>query len=1453
MKLTLKCCIIIGLFNCFAILCKAQLKCRVEHFTTEDGLSHDRVTSILKSQNGFLWAGSWDGLNRFDGRNFIRYNSRPGDSSILINDRIDKVLDDNAGNLWIQAFDRQFCLFDQKREQFNTLDNIIKVATGKPVNKKYIKKMYVFETGLAAFLTVQNGLYLISTRSRKPHAEFFANPQSASNTVNFVHRDSKKRIWVGSEHGIWFVVAGKAHKQVKLQTTSFAQLNYTDFAEDDSNLYFSTQQGKLVVVNKSNYTASYINVCNVPLSAVRKARHRPFIYCTTETGAIAQINLYNSKAELTNVCKGVKIQSVYEDRSGALWLEPATMGVIRFLPGQNKSSWFTRADGIKTNANYYNIFEDNAGRVWVNVKNVGFGYFDPEKNRIENFYQDSELDVPVRFPEVVYSVLYDDFGMIWLSTKQGIVRIIPQNLNVSVMLPESKTTNREAYEVRGLTADHSGKVWVGTKTGQLYRYENGKMQAISFSNITNTEFGAIYSLMEDSNGNIWIGTKDKGLFKAIPTVAGKKQYELKRFTNGLGDAALLCKDRIDVLFESSDKRLWAGTYQNGLFEILDQNGSLGVVRIKYAERLKRAEFQKIRYLNEDTAHNLWLGTTEGLIIISLKPHSNTLQQVVCFQKQPNNNQSLGDNDVQHIYRDAKGSMWLATAGGGLCKARAADPFKSVSFRNYTKADGLPSDYILSTWADFEGNLWLATQNGLSRFNPVKETIRNYTTKDGVFLPQFSEASVASDHNGDIFVGTVNGLVTFDPQKWDNKHVPARIAFTKLQINNTDVPVERKNSILRSAIDETKHIRLAYNQNTVSLDFTLLDYIDGNNQNLQYRLIGLNDHWQNSEQLRRATYTNLPPGSYIFEIKTTNNGRYNDHLTRSLRITVNPPFWQTWWAYLIYVVLVSWLVVVIFKTANTILKLRQSVEVERKLATLKVDFFTNVSHELRTPLTLILNPLRELMEKESFSNKGRSYINIIYRNAERLRRFMDQWLELRKIENGKGELRYQRLEILDFIRVIGGYFDDEGNDKNIELHVTADFERLDVIADPEKLDVLIYNILANAIKFSPPNGLISIHIAQPNESGIFKIIISDQGIGLPEDKLKDIFQLYFVDNRQNVRNIKGTGIGLALAREIAELHQGNIYAQPNTPKGLSVIIELPVQPITGVAGVLSDYNAGTLGDDVHINTSPVEETDVAQDDALPLLLLVEDSHELRSFLTSQLSAYYRVKSASNGKVGLQMAVQLLPDIVVSDVMMPEMDGIEMLDRLKTNQATSHIPVILLTAKSSVESQLQGLKYGADHYFSKPFHKEILLTAMANLIKQRRQLFDGLVKDKVIDLKPGQVVITSKDEVFLKNVIRVVENGMADADFNVDMVADAMSMARATFYKKFKSLTDVSMSDFIRDMRLERAKQLIDAGENRISTVAYMVGFNNPKYLSTCFKDKFNITPTDYLKSVTTKVK
>ncbi|TKB96247.1 hybrid sensor histidine kinase/response regulator transcription factor [Pedobacter cryophilus] len=1450
----------------------AQLKSRLRHYSTEDGLSHDGVLCITKDKEGFMWFGTWDGINRYDGNQFITYKARPGDRSSLKNNKIRSIVEDKIGYLWVETYDNKVYRFDKRTEQFLAIN---KSVNGGNLKDIVVSKLIATSLGDTWLITEEQGLLcaVYDEETKLPKVYSYQKGKKGgfgipSNHINFLIEDKTKKIWVGTDEGLFCLVKrnGKYVQYLKRQNSEKilkSNYNVTCVTGKNNLLYFGTSSGEIIIYNTKERVFKIKNLvkgANINDICVAKSGQ---IYISTSKQGLLVMNPKSLQFEVLKMDGQSNLLSLYEDKSGNIWIEPTTPGIIRYNPYKKVFKLYVHQieevpEQLITKTyqdKNYTVFEDVNGVLWTSMKGGGFGYYDEERNEIAYFYNkpgssDQQLS------NVVTTVFSDKTGVLWLSTRfGGINKAIFTGNNFQHQQLEPQSLKRYDNEVRAIYEDSKKRIWVASKIGNLYVFDKGKKIQNIFKNISTAKIGSIYAIKESKNGIIWIGTKGQGLLMAKPLNKERTSYEVTRFLNDKKDSNSLSSDMIYAILEDAKGRIWIGTFGGGLNLIEEKNNKIIFKNANnYFKNYPIATSNVIRYLEEGADGTIWIATTDGLLRFNPESSKNGDYQFYRSSKIPGDINSLGNNDVQVIHKNLDGQMWIGTFGGGLNKVIGRPKINDkLRFEIYTKEQGLPNDIVLSMVDDKNGNLWLATENGLSKFNINQKTFRNYDSYDGLPKEGFSESACFRSASGALYFGCIYGYISFFPDKITSKKYNTEIALTNLQLYNKDIIAGAPGSPLSFSLNKTNKIVLDYNQDVLSLDYSVLDFRANSNINYAFILEGYDKAWHFVKNQRKATYTHLSSGDYIFKVKSLNKDLFTNIPEKSIAITILPPPWLTIWAYLLYAILLVVLIVMARRIIITMIRLRNKVTVERKLTDLKLQFFTNISHELRTPLTLIVNPLSQIAKTEQLSEKGKEYMLVVNKNANRMVRFINQLLDFRKIQSGKIQLKVSEVEVVAFVKDIAAYFNELAEEKNIKFLIHSDVETFFVWIDEEKIDIVVYNLLSNAFKFTPPNKIIDIQIDCASYPDKFIIKITDQGVGVPESKLAEIFELYY-EGENHDQSQKGTGIGLALSKDIILNHKGKIIAQ-NNEEGMSFIIELN-------KGSMSFTSVDMLekeNDERHslLLQHPENKTIFSANDSIdksiadkekPVVLLVEDNTDLRKFLADQLIDFYRITEAADGLQGLNTALEILPDLIISDVMMPNMDGIEMLDKLKNNLTTSHIPVILLTAKSSIENQINGLKYGADFYITKPFHVDHILVSMQNLIMQRKNLYKKFLEErKIFKLEPGEIIITSKDEKFLKEVIAIVENSMADPQFNIDSVAAAIAMGRTTFFKKLKCLTNRSPVEFVRDMRLKRGKQLLDAGEHTISEIAYMIGFSSSGYFSTCFKEEYKISPSDYQKN------
>ncbi len=774
--------------------------------------------------------------------------------------------------------------------------------------------------------------------------------------------------------------------------------------------------------------------------------------------------------------------------------------------------------------------------------------------------------------------------------------------------------------------------------------------------------------------------------------------------------------------------------------------------------------------------------------------------------------------------------------------------------------------------DDAGNLWVSTNNGISRFNEQKGEFRNFSSVDGLQAKEFTRGSALKTRDGEFFFGGVNGFNSFFPDKiFDNPHVPP-VYITDFMIYGKQVRPGQEKSPLHSHISDTRKIILDHDQNVFSFEVSALNYTQAEENQYAYKLVGYDDDWQYIGNRRNIYYTKVPQGNYVLKVKGSNNDAIWNEAGSFLEIIVRPPWYATWWAYTLYAIF--GVVLFVLYQNNLIHKerLKSDLKLEHmelakmhEVDQLKSNFFANISHEFRTPLTLILGPLKA-MYAGRFEGDLKSQLKMMIRNGERLLRLINQLLDLSKLEEGKMKLKACEYDFVDFAKQIFGSFDELAKSNKIKLVFESNESEIKLYFDPDKMEKVLFNLLSNAVKFTGSEGEVKVRLSTTRSVGYTKVKadhkgqyllveISDNGIGISSSELKSIFNRFYQAGNSLDGETRGTGIGLSLTKELVELHKGSIAVNSEPGEGTTFCIYLPlgsehltqdeIARKSGLAG-LSERGINDFDSLLESQNGDEKSRDSAKPRTnTPTILVIEDNEDLRNYIYSQLKDDYYVLVAKNGLEGFEMAFEWLPKLIISDVMMPGIDGFELCKKLKSEEKTGHIPVVLLTAKVSSENQNHALKNGADYYITKPFDAENLKLRVANIISSRAKLQDSIENSNIL-IKPKNVKLPSADEIFLKRAMDCIESNMSNPEFGVEAFGDAMGISRMQLYRKLKGLTGYSANDFIKSMRLKRACQLLETGELNISEVTYEVGFNDLKHFRACFKKEFGVNPSQFSK-------
>jgi signal transduction histidine kinase/AraC-like DNA-binding protein len=905
---------------------------------------------------------------------------------------------------------------------------------------------------------------------------------------------------------------------------------------------------------------------------------------------------------------------------------------------------------------------------------------------------------------------------------------------------------------------------------------------------------------------------------------------------------------------------WIGTIGGGLNKlILNENEKIPPVFLHYKHTPNDPHSiggNNVLVIYEDEDEFLWVGTD------GLDKFDKRNEKFFRYQHDPSNPNSLSNNLVSTIYQDKNGVLWIGTEGGGLNKLVPGDNEESPpTFIHYQEIDGLANDIIYGILEDNHHNLWLNTKNGLSKFNPdevddkgivLPSAFKNYYVQDGFQDNEFM-ASYFKNSRGEMFFGGINGFNAFYPDSLkENLTIPA-VVITDFKVLNEDYKLD-------TSITEINQIVLSYNENFLSFDFAVLDYTVPEKNNYAYKLDGLDNDWNYVDNRNFAHYTNLSSGEYVFMVKGSNNdGVWNEEGV-SIKIIILPPWWKTWWAYLSYAIFFIFALFWIrryemnrisYKNQGKIDKavLKEKEETEK----IKSRFFANISHEFRTPLTLIFGPAKDIMDKTN-DLKTKENAGIINRNAGRLYGLVNQLLDLSKLEAGRMTLETSEQNIISLLKGLVLSFTSLAERKRITLKFNTIEENLNVYIDKEKIVRIVNNLLSNAFKFTPEGGRIDFTVGKMIKE--LELRISDSGIGIPKERIDNIFDRFYQVDGSHSRESEGSGLGLALTKELVELHKGKIKVESTEGEGSTFTILLPLgkehlKPNEIVQKEIREETTKTIEEEdlnPEIEKSKGKaDIDVLLETGKPILLIVEDNLDVRNYIVSHLEDDYGIQEAIDGEDGFTKSIEQIPDLIVSDVMMPKMDGFQFCAKIKTDERTSHIPVILLTAKASGESKIEGLETGADDYIMKPFDAKELKVRIKNLIDQRKKLREHFLQEGIFNLDNKNII--SVDKKFLEKAVKIINEHLSDSLFGVESFASKIALSRVTLHKKLIALIGEPPGNLIKRIRLSKAAKLIENKTGNISEIALEVGFNNPAYFSECFKKQFGVTPSQYQSNFT----
>ena len=1418
---------------------------------------------------GYMWFGTMDGLNRYDGYSFRVYKMEEGRENALTHNRVSEIWEDSLKFLWIKTYEGYFHYFIPETEEFISFPNYYKSSEEK---NSFIQCFHQLSKNEIWLGSSNSGVYLLRYNPRDHRyksSQFLSRgPSSISNnTVNFVVSDPSHNIWIGTNQGLNYLSKSESIKEQPYFQHHYASYHFTCAEVVDDFVFFGSQKNGILLYDVKNKRLIddlpvFSALKSAEINIIKKVQHTDAVIIGTRgNGTFVYLPGNNRLIHIRH--HGAQAISLFEDSYGMIWLKTEKYGIVRINPSDGNSRHYTLTPKeiqplIEDERPY--MYEDQGRNLWIGTHGGGLAWYD----RIHDdftFYRNKPNSPYTISSNFVHCITEDKSGLLWVGTGQfngGINIVVMANPSFKQIIPKPNLENLADNVMRCLFQDSNGYTWMATKSGMIYIYTPGLQLHAMLENLSSSRSPIpgynVYAMMEDNRGFLWMGTKGGGVLVSNTSITnGPESYKNLHFNvyqNDPRDTSSLSNNFVYSILQDSHQKIWIGTYGGGINSVISRTANkLTCKRITTENSL--LSNNHVRYLFEDSHHRLWVATNFGLNLLENSNLPGDSMPFRIFLYDPQNVNSISYNDVIHIFEDTENRLWFGTFGGGLNLLMNLDA-ASASFAHFRQRDGLSNDAVFAILEDTRGSIWLSTEKGISHLNPADKSFKNYNMNSGLYSDNFCENTCWGLKDGKLLFGSINGTLLIDPEHISNTQYTPPLTLTNFQLFNRTVDFRDPNAPIKAHISTLDTIFLNYNQSSFSIEYAALSYFAPYQNKYKFMLKNFEDNWNEIGGQTKATYTKLSPGEYTFMVKAASwDGTWNE-IPRTLHIIITPPWWKSTLAKIIYAFLSVTLIIVSRRIFLNYYKLQNDLKVERRVSDIKLQFFTNISHEIRTPLTLILGPIDDIKAFKGLPAHISERINIIERNGKRLLRLVNQLLEFRKVQKNKMKLNVEEIDLISFVEEICAHFSPIAQQKHIDFRFSHNNEMISVFVDTKKFDSVVFNILSNAFKYTKERKRISVELKAIDKKYV-DIVVTDQGQGIPKDKLDILFQR-FTPLSTNYGSLDGSGIGLNLSYEIMKLHKGQILVESEPGRGSAFTIRTR---LGNEHYTRDDYK--DIGCEDHINhITPIENADYNLETASVFssgdftkqkMLVVEDNIEIIIYIKNIFEAYFEIKTAKHGLEGLTCLEEFHPDIIITDVMMPELDGIEMTRRIKDNFATSHIPVVMLTAKSTIEDQIIGIDSGAEAYILKPFNSLYLNTVVKNLLKQR-EIIIRKYRDKST-VHHENVKITPLDEEFMNNIVSIIENHYSNPEFNVERMVDISSYSRTVFYNKLKGLTGLSPVDFLRQSRLKMASEILIRTGRGVSETAFMTGFNDVKYFSKCFKQMYGITPAEYKKSERTR--
>jgi signal transduction histidine kinase/ligand-binding sensor domain-containing protein/DNA-binding response OmpR family regulator len=1410
----------------------------IENLNIKNGLPDNSVRDIIQDKQGYLWFGTLNGLSRFDGKNFKNYNSIPGDTTSLTNSRMVKIVEDKKGFIWCWADDLNL-------QRVNPITNEV-----VNLNKHILKKDFPVE----GFKIISNGdiwawgkngcvrIVYLDKEGRLDVEVFNKKNGLTDNDVHHVFEDERNNIWIGTKNGL---VKMNFTNKGKIINTYFEGINFTSYYSYKKNIWLGTKSHGIYKYSKN--TNKFIPCIEInkelkdaPILSINQFNDK--ILLAGSQKFLFEINLETNETSHIHHENFNGISRFYNDAYNSTWFIAQKRGVFKYTIASKKVEYFdldAKERIFLGDSDKQRILEDSNKNLWIGIHGGGLFLYNRNENKFTN-YKSNEEKIGSISSNMVLEIFEDSSKNLWVGTMYGGVNKI--NLSKENFIwhyPIKNPKNIYENEIRASVQDKNGLLWLGSKGGKIFCYKNYKLQYtlpddLSLENKLKFESINVYSLYIDHANNLWIGTKGKGLFAVKDIInTDPKNLEIVHFETDKSKAL----NTVYAITQDKSKNYWIGSHGSGLAQISNPFNNLKITTYNQENTNNQLVSNYVRCLFFDNDNNLWIGTSEGLNILYSNQLTANNKQFISIKNIKKEIASLSYNSIDHIFQAYNKSIYISTMGGGINILNYANLKSNVfNWKHLDVSNGLSSNKIFAMQEDSEQNVWISTSLGLNKYYPSSNKFENFFVEEHG-LNYFTEGSVSKLSNGDFLFGHHKGFLTFNPKNITKDTTVYPLVLSKFFVNGSE-QLPRKSNVINKNIEYENGVNLTYIQNTIRFDFSVLDYKNPDKIQYSYKLDNFDTIWSIPLTNNTAIYQNLPHGNYTFLLKATNSDGLELPEILRFKVNITPPFFKSYFGYFLIFVFFSIITFTFLYLYKRQISAKKEIAFADKLNEKKLVYYTNISHEFKTPLTLISCHLQDIIDDESVSKTTKTSTKKIQKSTTYLLNLVEQILDFRKIREEKMKLLLINTNVVNFIKNIHSQFMPLATKERINLVFSFKDKDISGYIDVKMLKKIIYNLLSNAIKFTPANKTIKISLKLVKNNEFIKIKIKDEGKGISKEDQKSLFERFG-------KSENSSGIGLFYVKELVNCHKGTIEVTSTLNKGTSFIIHIPITK--------SYYSGEEIEiNDVVVNESnfyePKLETTIStgeteiENNKPNAILIIDDNDEMRDYLDGKFKQFFNVLTAKNGKVGVEIAIKEIPDIIVCDLMMPLVDGIGTIKLLRENFNTCHIPIILLTANSSENKKIEGIKIGADDYITKPFNFKYLKLKIDALISQRNKIMQSLSKNP--ELSMNILTNTDEDKKFIEQVKQIVEQSIGEADFNINSILSKMGLSRTVFYKRMKEITGETPHEFINTIQMKKAALLLKNTNYTISEVSIICGFNDTNYFSKIFKKYFGQTPKAY---------